>query len=186
MSRHVNPGKATSPYVQAIHFTPPEVAFCDSAIPGLSTYPQPGHLEQWQAEREKHGNPPWASCEGTAIDPGEAERSGHGMNMESYLGNLFNHGAVLVNIFGWGVGDRGNPFRKIAEGEAHSLPTENTCGGKAERSPDPHSRSAARGIEGENPEGAGEAPRLDRQEWSCASQRPCREARQVFEGKAVR
>ena len=40
----------------------------DSCIPGLSTYPQTGHLEQWRAELEKHGNPPWASCEGTALD----------------------------------------------------------------------------------------------------------------------
>ena len=40
---------------------------------------------------------------------------GNGMNMEGCLGNLFNHGAVLVNVFGWGVGDRDNPFRKIAE-----------------------------------------------------------------------
>jgi hypothetical protein len=36
--------------------------------------------------------------------------------MEGYLGSLFNHGAVLVNIFGWGLGDESNPFRKIAEG----------------------------------------------------------------------
>jgi hypothetical protein len=36
--------------------------------------------------------------------------------MEAYLGNLFNYGAVLVNLFGWGLGDETNPFRKIAEG----------------------------------------------------------------------
>ena len=36
--------------------------------------------------------------------------------MEGYLGSLFNHGAVLVNVFGWGLGDESNPFRKIAEG----------------------------------------------------------------------
>jgi hypothetical protein len=36
--------------------------------------------------------------------------------MEGYLGTLFNHGAVLVNVFGWGEGDESNPFRKIAEG----------------------------------------------------------------------
>ncbi len=117
VSRHLNPDMVTAPYLQVINFTPPVAAFCDSAIPGLSTYPQPGHLDQWQVELEKHGNPPWASCEGTAIDPSEAERSGHGMNMERYLGNLFNHGAVLVNVFGWGVGDTGNPFRKIAESD---------------------------------------------------------------------
>ena len=38
--------------------------------------------------------------------------------MEGYLGNLFNHGARLVNIFGWGVGDANNPFRKVAEADA--------------------------------------------------------------------
>jgi len=37
------------------------------------------------------------------------------MDMEGYLGNLFNHGAVLVNVFGWGVGEVNNPFRTIAE-----------------------------------------------------------------------
>jgi hypothetical protein len=51
-----------------------------------------------------HGNPPWASSEGTAMDPREARHGGRGIGMEGYLGSLFNHGAVLVNIFGWGDG----------------------------------------------------------------------------------
>ena len=118
LARRMNPGAAPRSYSQAVHFTPPATAFCDGCVPGFSTYPQPGHLEQWQAERKKHGDPPWASCEGTAIDPGEAERTGRGMDMEGYLGNLFNHGAMLVNIFGWGVGGPDNPFRKVAEGDA--------------------------------------------------------------------
>jgi hypothetical protein len=63
-----------------------------------------------------HGNPPWASSEGTAMDPREARHGGRGIGMEGYLGSLFNHGAVLVNIFGWGEGDDSNPFRKIAQG----------------------------------------------------------------------
>ena len=113
-----NPGKDNPPYLRAINYTPPAVAFCDQCKPGFSTYPQPGLLEQWHDELNKHGNPPWASCEGTAVDPGAAERSGKGMSMEGYLGNMFNHGAVLVNVFGWGVGDRNNPFRKIAENDA--------------------------------------------------------------------
>lgn len=37
--------------------------------------------------------------------------------MEGYLGRLFNHGAVLVNLYGWRVGDDSNPLRKTAEGE---------------------------------------------------------------------
>ena len=43
--------------------------------------------------------------------PGEA-------TMETYLGRLFNHGAVLVNVFSWGIGGeagRGNMFRKVTE-----------------------------------------------------------------------
>ena len=105
------------PYLRLIHWTPPAVAFCDSCVAGFSTYPQPGHLTQWNVELQKHGNPPWASCEGTAADPGDVERSGGGADMEGYLGNLFNHGAVLVNVFGWGIGDSTNPFRRIAESD---------------------------------------------------------------------
>jgi hypothetical protein len=93
----------------------PSSAFCASCIPGVSTYPFPGLLKAWLNEIENRGNPPWASSEGTAMDPREAERSGQGIGMEGYLGNLFNHGAVLVNVFGWGIGDDNNPFRKIAE-----------------------------------------------------------------------
>jgi len=105
------------PYLQLINFTPPAIAFCDQCVPGFSTYPELGHLEQWQEELNRHGDPSWASCEGTAIDPVQAALSGKGADMEGYLGSLFNHGAVLVNLYGWGVGDDNNPFRKTAEGE---------------------------------------------------------------------
>jgi hypothetical protein len=117
VEKRVHPTDDRASYLQTINYTPPAVAFCDGCRPGLSTYPQPGHLEQWQRELDKHGDPLWASSEGTAIDPSEAERSGKPMSMEGYLGNLFNHGAVLVNVFGWGVGDANNPFRKIAESD---------------------------------------------------------------------
>jgi len=43
--------------------------------------------------------------------PGEA-------NMETYLGRMFNRGAVMVNIFSWGIGGeatRNNFFRKATE-----------------------------------------------------------------------
>jgi hypothetical protein len=114
-ARHQNPTAITASWLETINFSPPSTAFCDSCIPGLSTYPQPNHLEQWRDELKKHGDPPWASCEGTALDPGRATDPGNSFGMEGYLGNLFNHGAVLVNIFGWAVGDSRNPFRKQAE-----------------------------------------------------------------------
>lgn len=102
-------------YLVSVNFTPPRIAFGQLHRPGFSTYPMPGHLEEIYAEVKKNGNVPWASSEGTAIDPGIAEKGGKGMSMEAYLGNLFNHGAVLVNVFGWAVGDSANPFRKVAE-----------------------------------------------------------------------
>jgi hypothetical protein len=113
LGQRANPAAVAAPYLEMVNFTPPATAFCKHCTPGLSTYPQSGHLDQWQEELAKHGNPPWASCEGTAINPGHL--AGKGMDMVGYLGNLFNHGAVLVNIYGWGVGDSNNPFRNIAE-----------------------------------------------------------------------
>jgi hypothetical protein len=115
LAQRMQPGKLPGSYLETINATPPAVAFGPGHAPGFSTYPQPGHLAQIDAELKKHGNPAWASSEGTAIDPGEAEKGKPGKNMEGYLGNLFNHGARLVNIFGWGVGNRDNPFRKVAE-----------------------------------------------------------------------
>ncbi|MDQ2767958.1 MAG: hypothetical protein M3Y30_12480 [Gemmatimonadota bacterium] len=113
-----NPSEFPATYLQTVDFTPPEAAFCDSCVPGFSTYPQPGHLEQLQAALAKHGSPPWASSEGTSLDPSDTDHGAGDARMEGYLGNLFNHGATLVNIFGWGVGAAANPFRQTAEGDA--------------------------------------------------------------------
>lgn len=104
-------------YLETINFTPPRVAFGLHRIPGFSTYPMPGHLDAIHAELAKNGNMPWASSEGTAIEPSNAEKNGSGMSMEGYLGNLFNHGAVLVNVFGWAVGPPSNAFRRVAESD---------------------------------------------------------------------
>ena len=118
LMQRMQPGKLPASYLETINATPPAVAFGSLHAPGFSTYPQPGHLAQIGAELKKHGNPGWASSEGAAIDPGDAEKGKPGKNMEGYLGNLFNHGARVVNIFGWAVGNSDNPFRKVAEDEA--------------------------------------------------------------------
>jgi hypothetical protein len=115
MARVGKPAQGGVSYLETVNFTPPGVAFCASCVPGLSTYPEPGHLDQWRGELKKHGDPAWASCEGAAIDPGVAAQGGKGVDMEGYLGNLFNHGAQLVNVFGWGVGRPDNAFRRVAE-----------------------------------------------------------------------
>lgn len=109
------PDQPVRSYLETINFTPTRIAFGPHRIAGFSTYPMPGHLEQIKDELKKHSGAQWASCEGTAMDPGAADKGGGGMSMEAYLGNLYNHGAVLVNVFGWAVGDASNPFRRTAE-----------------------------------------------------------------------
>src|SRR5262245_29856053 len=105
--------------METVNFTPPRVSFGSRHQAGFSTYPRFGSRTEIHDERARHDNPPWASAEGTAIDPAEAERGQvSGELIESYLGTLFNQGAVLVNVFGWGVGDANNAFRRAAEGES--------------------------------------------------------------------
>ena len=101
-------------YSQTNQFAPPSVSFGSNHNPGFSTYPQEGLLEQLYDELDRHGNPSWASSEGANIHLPSLTSGG---SMETYLAQLFNHGAVLVNIFGWGVGPKTaeNPFRMSTE-----------------------------------------------------------------------
>jgi len=101
-------------YLETSNFTPPAAAFGAHHRAGFSTYPQIGLLEQIEKEV---GPRRWASCEGSALDPGHAFGDAT-KQMEHYLGNLFNRGADFVNVFGWGVGDPTNPFRKTVEAPA--------------------------------------------------------------------
>ena len=109
------PGRWPGSYLETVNFTPPGASFGAHHRPGFSTYPQFGLLEQIQAQLNRNGNPPWAASEGTAGDPSLVEKGDSGNSMENYLGNLFNRGAVVVNIYGWGLGPVSNPFRRLAE-----------------------------------------------------------------------
>jgi hypothetical protein len=106
-----NPTRFKS-YLEAVNFSPPSVSFGKYHNPGFSTYPGSNLFPELYAELIKNGSPPWASSEGTnLVPPGfRAEDS-----METYLARMFNHGAVLVNIFGWGVGEEDYPYRVEAE-----------------------------------------------------------------------
>jgi len=97
-------------------FSPPEVAFSSAYRPGFSTYPEGSAFKEIHAALAQHGSPGWISAEGTNVSPsgmpGEA-------TMETYLGRMINHGAVMVNVFSWGIGGdamRDNFFRKATEG----------------------------------------------------------------------
>ena len=93
----------------------PEVAFSSAYRPGFSTYPEGATFKEIYSALAQHGSPGWISGEGVNVSPsgipGEA-------NMETYLGRMFNHGAVMVNIFSWGIGGeamRNNFFRRATE-----------------------------------------------------------------------
>lgn len=106
-------------YSQHNHFAPPSVAFGKNHRPGFSTYPQPGLYDDIYTELAKHKQVGWASSEGTNMQP-ESGPGQTGMNMETYLAKMFNHGATLVTIFSWGVGGEANKnmgFRVVTEGE---------------------------------------------------------------------
>lgn len=99
-------------YSQVNQFAPPSVSFGKHYNPGFSTYPQPGLMDQLYDELKQHNNPAWASSEGANIAPDSLTSGG---SMETYLASMFNHGAALVNIFGWGIGDKTNAFRLAAD-----------------------------------------------------------------------
>ena len=122
----------TVSYSQQNHFASPAVAFGEFRRPGFSTYPQPGLFAQIHAEVAQHGSPGWASSEGTNLLMGS--RPGQsGMNMETYLAEMFNHGATLVNVFSWGVGGEANrnmDFRVVTEDEEALRAYRKFLGGK--------------------------------------------------------
>jgi hypothetical protein len=113
------PPPAGLTYAQCNHYATSSVAFGPCRRPGFSTYPHPGLFDQIYSELAEHGHPAWASSEGTNLElgsgPGES-----GMNMETYLAKMFDHGADMVNIFSWGIGGpaaRHISFREVTESD---------------------------------------------------------------------
>ncbi len=97
-------------YSQINHFAPSDVSFGANYQPGFSTYPQTGQMQQLYDHLQEHGNPRWASAEGSTVNPAVLESV---VKTETYLAWMFNHNAALVNIFGWGIGTKeDNPFWK--------------------------------------------------------------------------
>ena len=91
------------------------MAFSSAYRPGFSTYPEGATLKEVQAVLARHGSPGWISAEGTNVSPTSMPGE---PNMETYLGRMFNHGAVMVNVFAWGIGGgamRNNFFRQATE-----------------------------------------------------------------------
>jgi hypothetical protein len=106
---------AKESYVEKVAFAPPEVAFSSAYRPGFSTYPEGATFKEVYAALAAHGSPGWISAEGTNVSPTSMPGE---PTMETYLGRVFNHGGVLVNVFSWGIGgeaQRNNFFRRSTE-----------------------------------------------------------------------
>ena len=114
-SQGLRAADAKESYTEKVHFALPDVAFSSAYRPGFSTYPEGATFKEIYAALAEHGSPGWISAEGVNVSPtgmpGEP-------TMESYLARMFNHGAVLVNVFSWGIGGevmRNNFFRRATE-----------------------------------------------------------------------
>jgi hypothetical protein len=114
-SQGLSAPRAGQTYAQKVHFALPDVAFSSAYRPGFSTYPEGSAIKEIQEVVAAHGSPGWISAEGTNVSPtsmpGESK-------METYLARMYNHGAVLVNLFSWGVGGeamRNSFFRQATE-----------------------------------------------------------------------
>ncbi len=112
---------AKDSFAKRVQFALPEVAFSSAYRPGFSTYPEPSTFKEIYAVLSQHASPGWISAEGTNVIPtgmpGEP-------TMETYLGRMFNHGAVMVNIFSWGIGGetlRNTSFFRRATENAEAL-----------------------------------------------------------------
>lgn len=103
-------------FAERFGFAVPDVAFSKYYRPGFSTYPlDETTIEQIRAEVVKRGGGNWISAEGTNVNPNQL---GGEADMETYLAKMFNHGAVMVNIFSWGIGgdaNKNNFFRRATE-----------------------------------------------------------------------
>ena len=114
-SQGLRAADAKESYAEKVHFALPEVAFSSAYRPGFSTYPEGSAIKEIHAALAEHGSPGWISAEGTNVSPTSMPGES---TMETYLGRMFNHGAVMVNIFSWGIGGeamRDNFFRRATE-----------------------------------------------------------------------
>ena len=106
---------AQESFAEKVHFALPEVAFSSAYRPGFSTYPEGSTFKELYAVLAQHGSPGWISARAPTCPPPACPGE---PTMETYLGRMFNHGAVMVNVFSWGIGGeamRNNFFRQATE-----------------------------------------------------------------------
>ncbi|MDO8517927.1 MAG: hypothetical protein Q7S26_01370 [bacterium] len=95
---------------------PHSTAFNDYSYPGFSIYGT-GFYSGLYKLLDANGGGPWGIAEGTAVGLGNsfnASDTTSASPMEGYLAGAFNHGAIYVDVFGWG--DQGSAFDKATTG----------------------------------------------------------------------
>jgi hypothetical protein len=94
-------------YSELVGYAPAKVTFNNPYLsPGFTAYLSSSEFTNLYDQLRSEGITRWASSEGTS------------KTMESYLGSIFNHGGVLANLMGWGLGPDSpdNQFRYATEG----------------------------------------------------------------------
>jgi hypothetical protein len=102
-------------YARTVLYTPPAVAFGQAYRPGFTTYADADIFDDIYAALAAHGNPPWASAEGTNVDIQSVPFAVSDQGMQDYLARMFNHGAAMTNVFGFDIGEPDNLFRQATE-----------------------------------------------------------------------
>ena len=121
---------AKESYVEKVAFAPPEVAFSSAYRPGFSTYPEGRTFKEVYAALAEHGSPGWISAEGTNVSPTSMPGE---PTMETYLGRMFNHGGVMVNVFSWGIGGEAHAQQLLPPGHGESRGAGRLCQVSARR-----------------------------------------------------
>ena len=85
--------------------SPPDNAFNSYSLPGFSVRLKGNTFEEIYELLKKHDSTNWANGEGNNLSMKTSVFSSEGADSpfshETYLAKHFNHGAVLVNLFGW-------------------------------------------------------------------------------------
>ncbi len=115
--KQFNKGPDGRSYSRSVMYTPPAVAFGETHRPAFTTYPDADILGEIYTALTAHGNPPWGSAEGTNVDIQAGPPRIPDEGMQDYLARMFNHGATMTNVFGWGIGNKENLFRRATEGD---------------------------------------------------------------------
>jgi hypothetical protein len=108
--------KATLSYRKYVGYATPSASFGYQWRAGFSVYPEREVIESIYQELERRNNPRWALAEGANVVMHDGRPRVADESMESYLARMFNHGAALVNLFGWGIPGP-NPFRISTESD---------------------------------------------------------------------